>query len=39
MVKNSILTYTKQSYMNNTRLGSVAVGFGHSLESFGYANS
>ena len=36
---NSVRTHTKPLYMNNTTLGSVAVGFEHTLISFSHANS
>ena len=36
---NGVKTHTKPIYMNNTTLGSVAVGFEHTLMSFGHANS
>ena len=35
---NSLITHTNQLYMDNTTLGSVAVGFDHILKSFGNAN-
>ena len=37
--QNSIITHTKQLYVNNTTLGSVVVGFDYSLEPFDHANS
>ena len=39
MVNNQISTHTKPLYINNTTLGSVALGFEHTLMSFGHANS
>ena len=36
---NRVKTHTKPIYMNNTTLGSEAVGFEHTLMSFGHANS
>ena len=34
----SIITHAKQLYVNNTTFG-VSIGFDHSLDSFGQANS
>ena len=36
---NSVITHTKQLYMDNASLGSVAVGFDYILNYFGHANN
>ena len=35
---NSVVNHTKQLYMNNTPLGSMAFGFDHTLKFFGHAD-